>query len=64
MSVYVKEYHMCVYAYGRQKVWESLELELQVVMSHLMWVLGTELWPSKRAASPFNFSPISPALYF
>ena len=28
---------------------DPLELELQVLVSHLMWVLGIELWSSVRA---------------
>lgn len=41
--------HMCVQAYsckcnthgGQKKTPDALELELQVAVSHLMWVLGT-----------------------
>jgi hypothetical protein len=29
-----------------------LELELEVVVSHLMWELGIKLWPWKRSACP------------
>lgn len=43
-------------------VWECLELEklnpqgleLEVVVSHLMWVPGTKLWPSRRALQALN----------
>lgn len=30
------------------KVWDPLELKLQVVVRHLTWVLGAELWSSKE----------------
>jgi hypothetical protein len=39
---------------------ESLKLELQMVVSHLAWVLGTEL-RSARAGSTLNHKGISPA---
>lgn len=40
----------CVQLSGGQKdVSDSLELELQEVVSHLTTVLGTELWSSTRA---------------
>lgn len=29
----------------------SLDLELQIVVSCLLWVLGLELWSSRRAAT-------------
>lgn len=32
-----------------------LEMELQVVVNCLMWVMGTELWSSEREKSFFNF---------
>lgn len=31
-----------------------LELELEEVVSHLMWRLGTKFRPSKRAANAFS----------
>ena len=42
--------YVCVHgAYGHQKrVSETLELEMQVVMSCLTWVLGTNLGPLKE----------------
>ena len=40
--------------HGAQKLSEPLELEVQVVLSHLIWVLGTEPRPSGRAASAAN----------
>lgn len=39
---------------GWKKVSVLLVLELQVVMSHLMWVLGTELRSSVRTVYIFN----------
>jgi hypothetical protein len=44
-------------------VWESqtrvsnLELTLQMSKSHLTWVLGTELWLSRKARSALNPEP-------
>lgn len=44
--------HMCV-AYGDQKRTSGpLKLELQVFMSHPVWVLGTKPWSDARAISP------------
>ena len=40
----------------------TLELDLEEVMSHLRWVLGTEPRSSARAASALNLCAISPAL--
>lgn len=34
----------------QKRIQYPLELELQGVVNHLMWVLGTELWSSERAA--------------
>jgi hypothetical protein len=39
------------------------ELELQMVVSYVMWVLGTELRSSGRAAGALNQETISPALF-
>lgn len=36
---------------------DPVELELQVVMSYLIWVLGMELWCSARAISQCCFDP-------
>lgn len=44
---------MCLGSQGGQKMLESLELELQVIGSCLMWVLGTEL-QSVRIACALN----------
>lgn len=36
-------YYVCVAAHGDQKkALDHLELELQMALSHLMWVLGTQ----------------------
>ena len=44
--------YVCV---GRsQKVSDSLKLEFQVIVSHLAWVLGTELGSLGRAARALN----------
>lgn len=36
-----------------------LELKLQIVLSHLMWVVGTKPRSSERTASAFNYWAIS-----
>lgn len=38
---------------------DPLELELNVVVSHSEWVLGTKLWSSERAASALPGSHLS-----
>lgn len=57
---------LCVYAcmtiqhmyVGDHRGWKRalgcLELELEVVVNGLMWLFGTELGSSERAASPLN----------
>ena len=41
--------HMCRVAYrGQREVWGPVELELQAVVSHLTWVLGTKLRSAGR----------------
>lgn len=46
---------MCVGACrGQIRVVDSLELELQEVMSCMLWVLGTEFWSSGRTVSSYN----------
>lgn len=43
---------MCAGAHrSRKKVSNSLKLDLEVAISHLLWLLGTELWFSARVAS-------------
>jgi len=39
---------------GRQESTGTLEPELQLVVNHLMWLLGTEFRSSARAVSAFN----------
>lgn len=54
----VSEYHMCVSARGGQGGdWVPLELELELVVSHLTWVLGPELWSSAGALNGRLSSP-------
>jgi hypothetical protein len=43
---------------GQERVSDSQELELQAIMNHLMWVLGTELMSSARCT--LKQSSISP----
>lgn len=57
MYMYLSVCHMCVDASGDQKrVSDFLGLELQVIVSHLAWVLGTELESSGRTACNFKKS--------
>lgn len=39
----------------RSEVSDPLELELQVVVNHAVWVLGTKLGSFARAVSALNF---------
>lgn len=52
MPVYLCGYmHMSAVAYGGQKrALDSLVLERHVIVSHLMWALGTEF----RSRLPYN----------
>lgn len=43
---------------------DPLGLELETDVSHLMLVLGTELWSFVRAASAVNDRATAPALVF
>jgi hypothetical protein len=59
--VFLKNFHMCVCVCRYEHVCarrgcqiDSLELEVQAVVSHLMWVLGTALKYSVRPASVLN----------
>lgn len=45
----------------QKRVSDPLDMELQVIMSCLMWALGTELGSSIKAESAFNSGIISPA---
>lgn len=57
MHMYLSVCHMCVDASGDQKrVSDFLGLELQVIVSHLAWVLGTELESSGRTTCNFKKS--------
>lgn len=57
--------YMCLGAHRRQKwVLSSLELELQVVLTHPTWVMRTEHGSSGRAGSILNDQVISPAPIF
>jgi hypothetical protein len=48
--------HLCVATSEVQKrSSDPLEIELQVVVSHLTWVLGTELRSSGRTVCSFNY---------
>lgn len=50
--------HTCACVYGGQKrVTYPLELELAEVVSHLMWVPGTEPGSFAKAISAFNYAP-------
>lgn len=58
--MYFYEYGECVYVYkhihvgtkgDKRKILNPLVLELQMFVSNLTWVLGTEFWSSARAAS-------------
>lgn len=42
LSVWIYVQHMPVGAQGGQRVLDSLELELQVFVNHLVWILGTK----------------------
>lgn len=46
-------------AHKPQRHWISLELELQVVISHPMWGLGTKLWSSARSVDTQPLSHLS-----
>lgn len=58
--------HMCVFvsldARNREGGSDPLEMNLQVVVSDLMWTLGTLLKSSGRAATVFQGGAVSLAL--
>jgi hypothetical protein len=62
----VSKCHRCSGALGGQKrASDPLELELQAVVSCLVWVMGSELRPSGRAVSDLNHWVVTPDfLYF
>ena len=49
---------------GRNKGPDPLEVELQKVVGHLLWVLGIKPGSSERAARALNHSVVSPAFAF
>lgn len=60
VSVFVYVYHLYVVACrGQKRVLDSLEQELQMVVSYLMFEMGTEPGSSERAASTQLLSRIS-----
>lgn len=54
--------HMNKGSLGSPKL-DPRELQLQIVVSHLPWILGTELQSSEGAASILNGRAISPATF-
>lgn len=52
------------YMWEQKKVLNPLELELHMVVGHLMWLLGTKLGCSARKASALNHGAISSAPRF
>jgi hypothetical protein len=51
--------HVCGLPQGLEEAYgSSQELELQEIVSHVMWVLGTKLGFSGRAARTLNHSAI------
>lgn len=59
MRVYVHQVYTDVH--GGQKALNTLKLDLQMVVSQLMQVLGTEAWFSARTISTLNPINITPA---
>lgn len=60
ISVYM---HMCMGAYrGQKRALSVLDLELQVVLSPLTWLLGTELGSSTGAKPSSPVRPLPPFL--
>ena len=47
--------HMCGTWGGQRQTSDLLELELQMVVTHSMWVLGTDLEALKEQLLLFNF---------
>jgi hypothetical protein len=45
---------ICVRVLTETRVSDPLKLEWQVGVSHLTWVLGTELWSPGRAVGALN----------
>lgn len=56
-------YHVCVLGdYGGRKGLRSCGTELEVVVNHPPWALGTEPGSSGRAGGALNCGAVSPAL--
>lgn len=53
-----EDFYICTY------LWRSEVLELQVVVSCLMWALGTELGSSGRVLHGLNCRGICPSLLY
>lgn len=54
--VYVWINVMCVYSsQGLKRTWNSLDLDLMAIVSHLTWVLGIELQPSGRPSRVLSY---------
>jgi hypothetical protein len=60
--LYAHVYIQCLHRPDRAS--DFLELELEEVVSHLMYILGTQCGSYARAASFLNSSAIFPALIF
>jgi hypothetical protein len=55
--------HVCLGAHGVQKrASDPLDVELQVVVSHPVWMLGSELRSPAQAAQQGWRTPLIPAL--
>lgn len=46
---------VCVFCKDQKKLSDPLKMELQTVVSYLMWMLGTKFSSSGRAASVLNY---------
>lgn len=59
VSVWIYVHHMPVGTQGGQRLLGSLELELQVFVNHLIWILGTKPGFSARAVNVLKHWAIS-----
>lgn len=57
MFLFVRVPHVCRGSQRPKKVLDPLQLELQAIMGHPVWVLATELEFSARAASTLIDEP-------
>lgn len=55
---------ICLGTWGEARGFRSMELKLQVVVSHLVWVPGMDLGSSGRAVGKLNCWAVSPAWGF